>query len=249
MEVHHHPDIHHKTKKFKEYFLEFLMIFLAVTLGFFAENIREKIVSNERELNYMRSIVADLKQDTAELSYVFFKQKLLIREIDSALNIPPESLKNIDVQDSFFRHFVLFYSLLSEFSTHDNTLSQLKNAGGFSVVRKTEVLDSIGALNLLYQNLLVSDNYWYNQFYGKVADAASKVIKCPSFIISLDDLPVKLPGRVEVFTNYDILLLQQLYSYMNMEKGQMLQCIDRELQYHGKAIRLMNFVRQEYALD
>ena len=41
MEVHHHPDLHHKPKKWKEYFLEFLMIFLAVTLGFFAENIRE----------------------------------------------------------------------------------------------------------------------------------------------------------------------------------------------------------------
>jgi hypothetical protein len=34
MEVHHHPDLHHKPKKWKEYFLEFLMIFLAVTLGF-----------------------------------------------------------------------------------------------------------------------------------------------------------------------------------------------------------------------
>ncbi|MBC7721634.1 MAG: hypothetical protein H7068_06380, partial [Pedobacter sp.] len=28
MEVHHHPDLHHKSKKWKEYFLEFLMIFL-----------------------------------------------------------------------------------------------------------------------------------------------------------------------------------------------------------------------------
>jgi len=33
MEVHHHPDLHHKKKNFKEYFLEFLMIFLAVTLN------------------------------------------------------------------------------------------------------------------------------------------------------------------------------------------------------------------------
>jgi len=40
MEVHHHPDLHHKPKKWKEYFLEFLMIFLAVTLGFFAESYR-----------------------------------------------------------------------------------------------------------------------------------------------------------------------------------------------------------------
>jgi cell division protein FtsB len=38
MEVHHHP--HVEKKNFKEYFLEFLMIFLAVTMGFFAESIR-----------------------------------------------------------------------------------------------------------------------------------------------------------------------------------------------------------------
>jgi len=31
MEVHHHP--HVEKKNFKEYFLEFLMIFLAVTMG------------------------------------------------------------------------------------------------------------------------------------------------------------------------------------------------------------------------
>ena len=45
MEVHHHP--HVAKKNFKEYFLEFIMIFLAVTLGFIAENIREKITDRE----------------------------------------------------------------------------------------------------------------------------------------------------------------------------------------------------------
>ncbi len=34
MEVHHHP--HVEKKSFKEYFLEGLMIFLAVTMGFIA---------------------------------------------------------------------------------------------------------------------------------------------------------------------------------------------------------------------
>ena len=38
MEVHHK---HHIPKKITEYFTEFLMLFTAVTLGFFAENYRE----------------------------------------------------------------------------------------------------------------------------------------------------------------------------------------------------------------
>ncbi len=49
MEVHHHPDLHHKKKKFTEYLLEFLMIFLAVTLGFFAESLREGLADHAKE--------------------------------------------------------------------------------------------------------------------------------------------------------------------------------------------------------
>ena len=60
MEVHHHPDLHHKPKKWKEYFLEFLMIFLAVTLGFFAENIREHLSEKKR---------ARSEEHTSELSH------------------------------------------------------------------------------------------------------------------------------------------------------------------------------------
>ncbi|HLX93198.1 MAG TPA: hypothetical protein VKR32_16050 [Puia sp.] len=41
MEVHHHSRV--EKKKFKEYFLEFLMIFFAVTMGFFAESYRKHL--------------------------------------------------------------------------------------------------------------------------------------------------------------------------------------------------------------
>jgi hypothetical protein len=55
MEVHHHSGMHHKKKNFKEYFLEFLMIFLAVTLGFFAENLRESQVQKDTTGKYVES--------------------------------------------------------------------------------------------------------------------------------------------------------------------------------------------------
>ena len=53
MEVHHHP--HVEKKGFKEYFLEFLMIFLAVTLGFFAETLREKISENTQAKKFAKN--------------------------------------------------------------------------------------------------------------------------------------------------------------------------------------------------
>src|SRR5215470_14225684 len=67
MEVHKHPhDVTHK-KKWSEYFLEFLMLFLAVFLGFLAENRREHMVEHEREIQYLRSFIADLQNDTTNL--------------------------------------------------------------------------------------------------------------------------------------------------------------------------------------
>ena len=67
MEVHHHPDLHHKKKNFKEFFLEFVMIFLAVTLGFIAENVRESISNHEQEKHYVESLVNDLTEDTVNM--------------------------------------------------------------------------------------------------------------------------------------------------------------------------------------
>src|SRR5881296_1064655 len=106
MEVHHHSDLHHKKKHFGEYFLEFLMIFLAVTLGFFAESLREHLVNNDKEEVYMKSMIQDLKKDTAEATQVIAFQSVLLKKMDSALKIPVESLKDINTQDTFYHYFV-----------------------------------------------------------------------------------------------------------------------------------------------
>lgn len=248
MEVHHHPDLHHQPKKWREYFLEFLMIFLAVTLGFIAENIRENISNHDRELNYMKGIVQDLKEDTTEMNNIFLKQHFLLSQIDSALSIPVERLNNINTQDTFYHHYIYFFSLLSQFNPHDNTLTQLRNAGGFSVIRHEDVLDSIGELDLYYLNLLKSDNDYYNTYYLRVTDAGAKVIKCPPFILNIND-NVKMLHNTEVLSVYNLPLLQQLYSYINMEKGQLMQCIDRQTGYRDKEVRLINYINKKYNLN
>jgi len=87
MEVHHHPDLHHKPKKWKEYFLEFLMIFLAVTLGFFAESFRESLSDRNKEKEYIESLVADLKNDQQILSNHILHVKTGISMMDSMITV------------------------------------------------------------------------------------------------------------------------------------------------------------------
>jgi hypothetical protein len=48
MEVHHHPHVPNNPKPWKEYLLEGLMIFIAVTLGYGAENIREHYINKHK---------------------------------------------------------------------------------------------------------------------------------------------------------------------------------------------------------
>src|SRR5258707_14476675 len=83
MEVHHHPDLHHERKKFKVYLLEFLMIFLAVTMGFFAERFREYISEKNMERQYMKEIVENLKYDTTRCAGNAELNEELIRGMDS----------------------------------------------------------------------------------------------------------------------------------------------------------------------
>jgi hypothetical protein len=84
MEVHHHPEV--EKKGFKEYLLEGLMIFLAVLMGFIAENIREGITENKRATEFARSYYGDIKKDTLLLHRVMRFNVRKMRAIDSAVN-------------------------------------------------------------------------------------------------------------------------------------------------------------------
>ena len=65
MEVHHHA--HTPRKKWRHYFWEFLMLFLAVTLGFFVKNQREHYIEHKRAKEYAEMMKDDLLKDTIQL--------------------------------------------------------------------------------------------------------------------------------------------------------------------------------------
>jgi len=92
MEVHHHPDLHHKRKRFKEYFLEFLMIFLAVTLGFFAESLRENISDGNKEHEYMQSLLNDMRTDSLKMEYTIRDNQRKSAGLDSLMILSLQTL-------------------------------------------------------------------------------------------------------------------------------------------------------------
>jgi hypothetical protein len=76
MEVHHHPGLHHKSKPWKECLLEGLMIFIAVTMGVFAESLKEHFGDKEKERQNIENVLRCLKTDTASLNRIITGNKL-----------------------------------------------------------------------------------------------------------------------------------------------------------------------------
>src|SRR5580765_8433721 len=164
MEVHHHPDLHHKKKNWKEYLLEFVMIFLAVTLGFFAETIREKISEKHRERDYIVGLINNIQKDTSELKGLINRNDLELSGIDSLLKISKNKFADLPVQDSIFYYSFRYTITLHLFQFSDLTLVQLRNAGGYSVIKTSKVADSIAMYEsnnneIKMQERFVSDYY------------------------------------------------------------------------------------------
>ena len=97
MEVHHHPEV--EKKGLKEYLLEGLMIFIAVMMGFIAENIREDITNKEHARQLTSQLVQDLKADTVQLNKAINFQEQIIKANDSLFTLSQQPLAKVDLKE------------------------------------------------------------------------------------------------------------------------------------------------------
>jgi hypothetical protein len=141
MEVHHHP--HTERKKWHHYFWEFLMLFLAVTLGFFVENQREHYIEHKREKDYIRSMIEDLKLDTAEFSLENRERETAIIMYDSLIKLLNKKSRTEFEQQRIY--YLARLSLrLSPFPIlNDRTHEQMKSSGNLRLIRHNEIADRI----------------------------------------------------------------------------------------------------------
>jgi len=174
MEVHYHPHLHHQSKEWKEYFLEFMMIFFAVTMGFFAENMRERITNNEKEEHYIHSLAEDVKADTAQLhGYIRFKK---------AVYVYCDSLQSVILHTNVFKNSNSLYTYSRELARYvlyypsDRTIEQLKN-GNMHLIHTWEVSNAI------------SEYYSRTKFMQEVdRELNDEVVKYRTLLIELLDL-------------------------------------------------------------
>ncbi len=147
MEVHHHAQ-HHGPKKWKEHITEFLMLFLAVSLGFLAENVREEQVVAHQTESVMSQLYHELQKDTASLR----KINLVHTKQDTATIVLENYILNTDLEVNKVIFFYLHNYLCTRegiFETSCIALDQLKFAGILKNVKDSKLRDCIEKYDLM----------------------------------------------------------------------------------------------------
>ncbi|HTD97892.1 MAG TPA: hypothetical protein VK668_01330 [Mucilaginibacter sp.] len=169
MEVHHHPQLEHKPKPWKEYLLEGLMIFLAVTMGFFAESLREHITDSSREKEFAKALYAELRDDSVaaatKLQYRLQKEKsmdyLYAYFKDSSLTVLPRK---------FYPAFTtsLYMINIYAFEPKDGILSQLRNSGSLRYFKSVPLQKLLGDLSVAINNMRYRNEQDYQYFANPI---------------------------------------------------------------------------------
>ena len=166
MEVHHHA--HTARKKWTHYFWEFLMLFLAVTLGFFVENQREHYIENKREKEYIRSLITDLARDTVNANIHLDRNIRKFHGLDSLVNFlytegPIDSARTFQLYDLSRR----YARNISRAVTNEITIQQLLSSGNVRLLRRKGLYDSL-VLYQLKKELLSNELSGYEEIAEKI---------------------------------------------------------------------------------
>lgn len=240
MEVHHHS---HHPKKWKEYITEFIMLFAAVTLGFFAENQREHLIEGNREKQYMQSLYEDLRKDTTILNSLIRYDTIQTAKLDTTNKLLVENKWDADNIKLLYRLNLKTAGTI-RYNLSERTSAQLKNAGGMRLIESQELSNKISEYwvkseNLKEYNIFVDDlkfkarersysifdqKYYTNVNKGIVADNAQLLTK-DAFTL----------------TEYS----NRLNHINNSMKNVLMPSIDR---HYKRAAELLTLLKKEYKL-
>ena len=230
MEVHKHP--HHVThkKKWGEYLLEFFMIFLAVFLGFVAENKREHMVEEDRAKQYAKSLISDLRNDTVMVNDHIQQITMNMNRIDSLCGyVYDRSLNQINNFDLIYKSSIGSYN---PYTWNRATLEQIKSSGSLRYFNDS-IVKKISAYDAFTRHM--DDDYQVDE------DQNSKPFTKREQILDMN-----YPGRLVVFlySKYDSLKNAAYYEEMrNLNKPLVTKDINDIKVLVNEAVQLRALIR------
>ena len=241
MEVHHHPNV--EKKNFKAYFLEFLMIFLAVTMGFFAESYRESITENEHVHQLSEQLLLDFKSDTTDIANNINKELSLINYADTLFTLLQQPVAKADLKK--IQQLVYLSFSISFFRSSSGTIAAIKNELHLKQFSNTKITVYIGDYEKELSRLKAIEDIRVNMLQQYIAPFISQHF-VPDNIKSL--------VRENKVSNNNMRNLQQEdFTQLSVDIEQLIDAAKTSLYTYtmikAKAEAFIQFIQKEYHLE
>ena len=236
MEVHHHPDLHHNPKKWKEYFLEFLMIFLAVTMGYFAENVREHLGETKKETEYIKGLIEDFENDTSRINTAIIYNERKLNTDTSLIRLLYGSKTDTVNINKIYERYPATASFDPEF-INSRTFDLLKNTGDLKLIKNKIILNRVSN----YYRLCTLEKIFSNEIQTLLVNTYNFSSKCFDFYAAANSKDNKLnllTSNDETLKEYKNYLYQLTKNFIEYKK--------HLLHVKAEATALIDITKKEY---
>jgi exopolyphosphatase/pppGpp-phosphohydrolase len=233
------------SKRLKAYFFEGVMIFLAVLLGFFAENMREETADGNREKQFIRSLIDNLKAD----SIVFVNRDSALHDRIAFMDTLNNFLTNKQENRKAEAYLMARYATrTTKYKPGQSTLNYLSNSSIYASISDSEVKANIqryeSNANLL-QSLIQTEEDQGLLLYpliSQVFDAAIflKIKQVGNRFEKPKGNPALLPS--------DPIAVNQLVYHLYLRRSQFYSQATTQNTLESERRELVRFLEQKYTL-
>jgi hypothetical protein len=252
MEVHHHTHPPPAAggashKKWTHYFWEFLMLFLAVFCGFMAENEREHFIEQKREKQFIHSITEDLNSDINMLDSILFARRDMDKILDSLLYM----MNDADLKS--YGNEVYYYTRRAprtfRFYSNDRTLTQLRNAGNWRLIKNKKVSERISTYDNLVRTLTAYIEEREESLVLILYQSINKLFDNRVFESMLNGLSFTRPQNNPPLLSYDKNAINEFCNQVHFRKNSNYYFINVGGKLLTEAKLTLDVIKKEYRLE
>lgn len=204
--------------KWSAYIVEFFMLFLAVSLGFMADSFRDEISENEKEVEYIQSMIEDIEEDKASIRKVLEINQKRAMALDSLSNLCHTYKGTNEDKVNINLHFVQVLFHPEFFTAADLTMQQLKNAGGMRYIKSKKAINDILRYDTKLKEI-ANQQMYYENYQNKAIDLGVKIFDINKLLSLIRQPDIDFRETQFELLNEDAYLMKNLGNSVTMYKG------------------------------
>ena len=233
-----------KMKKTINRFWDFLMLFIAISLGFFVENYRGGLVDRQKEKEIIASFINDLETDIKELDIAIQRREIREVRIDSIIYI-----LNNGLQDDYGKDLYYYARYLPRpfiFWANNTTNEELKYSGNFILIKNQKIIDTLLQYNddyIFIDFIKEREEYLVRRLFDQINMIFDPKVFDEMNVYDIEFIyPSGNPKINSKNKNVINIFLSNLHYVKTVNVGQ----LGLFKKHQKKAKEILNFIKQEY---